>query len=162
MTWQRDQSLSVPGHTHPHTRTLTTPSPPCLWQSPHTNNQHSWLFCHLLFSLGSHFSSLFPWPAPGSDPATFFFLFSILFVFWVMFVIQTGMQVWETWQEQRPRIWQVFPAVLTMDWWWATASLIEKADGADCSQGSCSHINKEEPNLKEGQRETDSWQDNSI
>lgn len=81
-----------------------------------------------------------------------------------MFVIQTEMQFWESgpWQEQWACVWQVFPVELTVDWWWAVASLIGNPDGADCSQGFCAWINEKGPYLKASQTETNYCQNNDI
>lgn len=82
---QGDHFFWLPGHTH----TLTPPRPPCLWQPRHTNNSHSWLARHAVFRLLGIFGSLLPRPSLCSDPPPFYFIFLILFIHWLMFVIQT-------------------------------------------------------------------------
>lgn len=73
-----DTAWPFPFSSWTHAHTLTTPPPPCLWQSRHTNNLHSFLSRHLLFSLSANFSSLLPRPSPCSDPAPFFLFFIYL------------------------------------------------------------------------------------
>lgn len=126
---QGDHFLWLPGHTH----TLTTPPPPCLWQSQQTNNLHSWLARHPLFSLLGIFGSLFPRFLWSSALLLFFFYYYLSTDSCLLF---RQMRFWENGPRhlRRPRVWQVFPVDFSCGLIVSSNPVIGNTNGADYSQ----------------------------